>query len=151
MKTALNLPPIEAAIRLSETGREEIFDPLRRRFVALTPEEWVRQHMIGFLTGQLGYPASLISVETALKYNRLRKRTDIVIHGTGGQPGMIVECKAPEVPLTRAVLEQAAMYNMPLQVKYLVLTNGLQHHILFIDREAKKFAFLERFPGHGEL
>jgi hypothetical protein len=151
MKTELNLPPFEAKIRKGAGEKEEIFDPLRKRYVALTPEEWVRQHMIRYLLDRLAYPESLISVEAPLKYNRLKKRTDLVVYRKDGKPGLLIECKAPSVALTQAVLEQAAMYNMPLQVRFLALTNGNQHHILFINREERKFEFIERFPRYDEL
>lgn len=151
MKTALNLPPIDARIRSEAGEKEEIFDPLRKKFVALTPEEWVRQHMIHFLLSHLDYPASLVSVEAPLNYGRRKKRTDLVVHGRNGKPAIIIECKAPNIPLTRAVLEQAAMYNMPMQVGYLVLTNGIDLHILFINREERRIETRYRFPGHDEL
>jgi hypothetical protein len=151
MKTALNLPPIDARIRGGAGEKEEIYDPLRKKFVALTPEEWVRQHMIHFLLGHLGYPASLVSVEAPLNYLRRKKRTDLVVHGRNGKPAIIIECKAPHIPLTRQVLEQAAMYNMPMQAGYLVLTNGIDLHILFINREERKIETRDRFPGHDEL
>jgi hypothetical protein len=151
MKTALNLPPIEARIRRGVGEKEEIYDPLRKKFVALTPEEWVRQHVIHFLLSHLDYPASLVSVEATLRYGQRKKRTDLVVHGRNGKPALIVECKAPHIPITREVLEQAAMYNMPMQVSYLVLTNGIDLHILFINREEQKIETRDRFPGHGEL
>jgi type I site-specific restriction endonuclease len=151
MKTELNLPPFEAKVRKGAGEKEEIFDPLRKRYVALTPEEWVRQHMIRFLLDRLAYPESLIAVEAQLNYNRLKKRADLVVYRRDGKPGLIVECKAPHIALTRDVLEQAAMYNMPLQVRFLVLTNGKQHHILHINREDQKFEFLDHFPHYDEL
>ncbi len=147
----LNLPPFEARIREGSGGKEEIWDPLRKKYVALTPEEWVRQHMVQFLLTYLGYPASHMAVETALRYHEKRKRSDLLVHGSDGKPALIVECKAPRIALSQDVLEQAAMYNMPLQVKYLVLTNGIDLHILFINREEQKIEFRERFPRHDEL
>jgi predicted type IV restriction endonuclease len=151
MKTDLKLPPIDARIRPGEGGREEIFDPLRKRYVALTPEEWVRQHMIGFLLDHLGYPGSLTKVEAALKYNRLKKRADIVVHRKDGKPGLIVECKAPNVELTSDVLRQAAMYCMPLQVRFLVITNGLQTFVLQVDPRSGKAEFRDDMPRYDEL
>lgn len=151
LHTALNLPSINPRIRIDVAGKEQIFDPLRKRFVALTPEEWVRQHMIGYLLDHLQFPASLVAVEVPLKYNRLKKRADLVVYRKDGKPGLIVECKAPAVQLSREVLEQAAMYNMPFGVAYIILTNGLQHHILFINRAEGKVEFLEHFPQFDEL
>lgn len=151
MKPALNLPSFEPLIREKEGQKEEIFDPVRKRYVALTPEEWVRQHVIYFLTVHLEYPGSLIAVEARLRYNRMQKRTDIVVYSRSGQPSLIVECKAPGVAIGEAVLQQAAMYNMPLQVQFVVLTNGLDHHILFLDRANMKIVFRDRFPDYDEL
>jgi hypothetical protein len=151
MRTALNLPPIDAKIRTGESGKEEIFDPLRKRFVALTPEEWVRQHMIGYLLGPLSYPASLTMAEASLVYNRKKKRADIVVYRKDGKPGLIVECKAPHVALTREVLGQAAMYCRPLQVRFLAITNGLVQYVLFIDRETGNFGFRDQIPAFEEL
>jgi hypothetical protein len=151
MKTELNLPPFEARIRSGTGSKEEIYDPLRKRYVALTPEEWVRQHLIRLFLDRLAYPESLIAVEAPLRYNRLKKRSDLVVYRKDGNPGLIAECKAPHIALTRGVLEQAAMYNMPLQVRFLVLTNGIQHHILCINREEEKFEFREQFPQYDEL
>ena len=151
MKPALNLPSFEPLIREKEGQKEEIFDPLRKRYVALTPEEWVRQHVIRYLTAGLGYPASLIAVEARLRYNRLQKRTDIVVYSRSGRPSLIVECKAPGVAVDEAVLQQAAMYNMPLQVRFVVLTNGMDHYILFLNRENMSIEFRDRFPDYEEL
>jgi hypothetical protein len=151
MRTELNLPPFDARIRRDPGGKEEIFDPLRKKFVALTPEEWVRQHMVHFMLRHLGYPASLMAAESAVRYHSRKKRSDVLVHGKDGKPAMIVECKASHVPLTRDVLEQAAMYNMPMQVKYLVLTNGIDLQILFINRDEQKIEIRERFPRHDEL
>jgi len=151
IKTELTLPPFDARIRQEAGGKEEIFDPLRKKFVALTPEEWVRQHMIHYLVFHLRYPATLISVEAPLKYNRRNKRTDLVVHRRDGKPALIVECKAPQIRLTREVLQQAVMYNMPLQVHFLILTNGIDHQVVDINREENKLNMLDHFPQHDEL
>src|SRR3954470_1683875 len=98
----LKLPPFESRIRQSAgEGSSEIFDIIRKRFVALTPEEWVRQHFIHYLSQQLNYPISLLSVEKKLTYNGLTKRTDIVAYANDGQPKLIVECKAPSIKITQ--------------------------------------------------
>ena len=151
MKTPLNLPAIDARIRESVNGKEEIFDPLRKKYVALTPEEWVRQHMVRFLILQLGCPASLITVEAPLKYHSRKKRTDIVVHGRDGKPALIVECKSPKVALDQQVLQQAAMYNMPLQVRYVILTNGMQHLVLYLDQAEQKITYRDSFPVFSDL
>ncbi|MCX6245270.1 MAG: type I restriction enzyme HsdR N-terminal domain-containing protein [Bacteroidetes bacterium] len=146
----LNLP--DAALRIRRKGEKtEVFDTIRKKFIALTPEEWVRQHFIHYLTGHRNVPHSLISVEASLKYNRLKKRSDIVVYGTDGTPRLIVECKAPEVPLTQAVFDQAAMYNMTLKVPYLAITNGMEHYICKIDHEKGKYFFLKECPDFSEM
>lgn len=105
-------------------GRREVFDPVRRRYVALTPEEWVRQHTILLLHHRYGYPLQLMQVEGAITLNGLTKRCDIVVYGAGVRPLLIVECKREQVALTQKVLDQACRYNIVLQVPYLLLTNG---------------------------
>ena len=147
----LNLPEYPLRIRTKKDGKQEIHDPVRRRFVRLTPEEWVRQHFINFLVHHHGFPASLIHVEASLRYNRLSKRSDIVIYGKHGKPMMAVECKAPSVEITRNVFEQLAMYNFTLKVPYLVLTNGIQNYICRMEPEKQGYTFLEDFPAYNEL
>jgi type I site-specific restriction endonuclease len=146
----LNLPV--AALRIRRKGeRTEVFDKIRKKFIALTPEEWVRQHFIHYLTLHRNVPDSLIAVEASLKYNRLRKRSDIVVYGNDGTPRLIVECKAPDVELTQAVFDQVAMYNMTLKVPYLAVTNGMEHYACFIDHETKKYYFLKELPDYNDL
>jgi hypothetical protein len=107
-----------------EDNKEVIFDEVRRRWVVLTPEEWVRQNFLQYLVRVRKYPASLIAVEKEIKLGELKKRFDIVVHDRNTKPWMIVECKEMSVPLNRSVLDQALRYNMTLQVPYLVITNG---------------------------
>jgi hypothetical protein len=146
----LNLPP--AALRTRDSGgRTEIFDIIRRKFIALTPEEWVRQHFIHYLVGERGVPASLIAVEASLRYNRLPKRCDILVHDRQGRPAMIVECKAPEVKITQEVFDQVAIYNMTLDVPFLVVTNGLEHFACRIDRANSTYSFLKEIPSWEEI
>jgi hypothetical protein len=142
----LNLPSFEFRIR-EEGQRKQIFDSLRKRFVVLTPEEWVRQHFIRFLTEVKKYPASLMSVERGVKIISGTKRTDIVIHNRNGKPWMIVECKASDVPVTEDALLQAARYNLALQASYLVLTNGLEHYCCSLQNS--KIEFLDDLPEFG--
>ncbi len=139
----LNLPSFEFRIR-EEGQRKQIFDSLRKRFVALTPEEWVRQHFIRFLTEAKRYPASLINVERGVKIISGTKRTDIVVHNRQGKPWMIVECKAPDMPVTEDALLQAARYNMALQATFLVLTNGMEHYCCTLQN--KQIEFLDDLP-----
>jgi predicted type IV restriction endonuclease len=147
----LNLPEISARIRAGESGRQEIFDEVRRKYVKLTPEEWVRQHFLLYMISQLGYPASLIVVEAALKYNNLLKRFDILAYRKDGTPCLVVECKAPSVEITQSVFDQVAMYNMTLQVDYLAVTNGLVHYTSKIDHVARTYSFLKEIPSFSLL
>ena len=140
----LNLPHYPFRFRTSGQSKE-IFDTLRRKYVALTPEEWVRQHFIMFLTEELKYPAGFISIEKGLVVNTRKKRADIVIHDANGKPWMIVECKAPSVKLTENAFYQAAAYHLKLQVKYLVVTNGLTHFCCKFEQDS--FVFNDGFPG----
>jgi hypothetical protein len=146
----LNLPGADLRIR-TKGEKQEIFDDVRKKFVALTPEEWVRQHFIHYLAGQRNVPRSLIGVEVSLRYHRLAKRCDIVVYGTHGEPRLIVECKAPEVMVTQAVFDQVAMYNMSLKVPFLAVTNGLVHFACYIDHQSGKISFLKEIPEYAEL
>ena len=146
----LNLPETEFRIRDSG-GKKEIFDGIRKKFIALTPEEWVRQHFIAFLVSGKNVPASLIGVEVSLKLNRLQKRGDIVVYSKSGKPCLIVECKAPGIRITQDVFEQVARYNMKLNVNYLVVTNGMEHYACYIDHEKSEFRFLKEIPDFREL
>lgn len=147
----LNLPEYPVKTRSKADGKTEILDPVRKKFVRLTPEEWVRQHFLNFMIHSHHYPASLIHVEASLTYNRLSKRSDIVVYSNQGKPLMAVECKAPTVEITQKVFEQLAMYNFTLRVSYLVLTNGLQHFICRMEPGNGNFTFLEEFPDYGDL
>ena len=114
-------------------GRREVLDPVRKRWVALTPEEGVRQWVIGLLHDRYGYPLELMQVEGAITVNGMTRRCDIVVYGTDGKPHIIVECKRPDVPINQKVCDQACRYNTVLQVPYLILTNGKQMIIIEID------------------
>jgi hypothetical protein len=146
----LNLPVYSFRIRkLNE--KEQIFDEIRKRFVALTPEEWVRQNFIKYLRTEKQYPASLISIERGLKLYKRRKRTDAVIFNNYGKPLLIVECKAPEVMIDQEVFDQIVRYNMALNVKYLVLTNGIFHYSCIIDYDLHTYNFLKEIPTYQDL
>jgi len=146
----LNLPEYHFRTR-SAGDRTEIFDNLRKKYVALTPEEWVRQNFIQFLIDEKKVPEGLICVEMMLKYNRLVRRCDIAIYNTSGLPAMIVECKAPNIEISQDVFDQIARYNMTLKVKYLVVTNGLRHFCCKIDFENKNYEFLNYIPTYQEF
>ena len=128
-----------------------IFDRIRKKHVVLTPEETVRQHIIDYLVTEKGYPPSLISVETPLKYGRLDKRSDLLVNDRNGRPLMLVECKAPEVAITQKVFEQIAVYNHSIQAPYLMITNGLQHYCIKAATECSPVSFLKETPEYEEL
>ena len=121
----LNLPQFELRQRQTDDYKE-IWDPVRRKFVALTPEEWVRQHIISLIIEHLGYPRTVLRIERAVKKHYLDRRTDIIVYHQQ-LPFIIVECKAPSIPIDKKVLEQAAHYNNTLKAPYLMVTNGLIH------------------------
>lgn len=146
----LNLPQYEFRYRDSK-GQNEIFDAIRRKFVVLTPEEWVRQNFIQYLISQKNVPQMMMGIEKALSLNNLTKRADIIIFGNLGQPAMIVECKAPEVKIDQKVFEQISRYNLALKVKYLIVTNGLEHYCAKIDFGSSSFTFLEEIPDYKSI
>jgi hypothetical protein len=129
---ALNLPPF--AYKLTKSGQNSlIWDGLRRKYVVLTPEEWVRQHVVHYLTDHLGYPRGLLALERGHAYNQRQKRTDLCAFGPDGRPLLLVECKASTIPITAAVAHQAATYNQTIGAPLLLLTNGLQHYCWRVD------------------
>lgn len=148
--TKLNLPEYQHNTRISK-GKTEIFDPIRKKFVALTPEEWVRQNFLRYLSEEKGYPLSLIAVEKGLKVNNMARRTDIVLYNASGKARMIVECKAPEVKIKQETFEQAARYNISLNVEYLTITNGLNHYCCRIDKDDNSIGFLKEIPDYKSI
>ena len=121
---------------------------IRKKFVKLTPEEWVRQHVVHFLLEQKHYPASLMNVEVGMEIQTMRRRADIVCYESDGGVRLITECKAPEVKITQTVFEQIAQYNMCLKAKYLLVTNGLEHFVCEINAEQKTYTFLQDIPPY---
>lgn len=146
----LNFPRFEFKLR-NLNNRQEIFDPIRHKYVTLTPEEWVRQHLISYLTDIKGYPVSVIGVEKQLLLNKLPKRFDLVIFKRNGSPLVLVECKAPGVEITEKTFDQAARYNMLLQAEYFLITNGLEHYTCRIDYVNKQYVFIEDIPHFDKL
>lgn len=141
------MTPQKANIDIRESkGRLEVFDIVRGRYVALTPEEWVRQNVIHNLHHSLGYPLELIQVEGAITLNGMTRRCDIVVYDAHVRPLIIVECKQENVPLTQKVLDQASRYNLVLHVPYLLLTNGPQSIICNVDFDQKKLQILKTLP-----
>lgn len=136
----------EPQLRELTDGRREVLDPVRRRWVALTPEEWVRQLTIVMLHGRYGYPLELMQVEGAITVNGQTRRCDIVVYGTDGRPYIIVECKRPDVPINQKVCDQACRYNTVLQVPLLMLTNGKQQIVIEIDYQSHSLHQLAELP-----
>lgn len=141
----LNLPPFDVKVK-KEGGKHFIFDGIRKKFVALTPEEWVRQHVVHYLITEFQYPKTLFKIESGLKYNQMHKRSDIVVHGRDGRPWMLIECKSPDIRLTQKAFNQVAVYNMSIGAKYLAVTNGMAHFVCLGASLAERAQFLEQFP-----
>jgi len=146
----LNLSEYDHRIEVRD-GKSRIFDPVRKKFVALTPEEWVRQNFVQFLIKEKEVPVSLMAVEMGLTLHRLKKRSDIVVFSPVGQALLIVECKSPDVKISQDTFDQIARYNMSLKVGYLVVTNGLDHYCCHIDHSQKKYIFLNQVPDFKDL
>ena len=146
----INLPSYEIKLRQRD-GKQEIFDFLRRRYVSLTPEEWVRQHFVHFLVEHKGYPKGLLANELELRVGEKRLRCDTVLYDKQLQPQMIIEYKAPEVSITQRVFNQITVYNMLLHVDYLVVSNGLQHYCCHMDYEHDSYEFLTDIPDYAAM
>ena len=146
----LNFPSYTFRFKNSE-NKVSIFDEIRKKFIILTPEEWVRQHVVQFLIMEKKYPKSLINVEKVLKVNGLRKRYDIVVYNPDGTIYILVECKAPEVKISQATFDQIARYNMTMKAQYLTVTNGLSHYFCQMDFENEKYEFLRELPNYNSV
>lgn len=138
----LNLPFYPFKLKSNEK-QTFIFDEIRKKYVVLTPEEWVRQHFVKFLVEEKKYPISLIAIEKQLTINNLKKRSDILIFSSNGLPNIIVECKAPNIRITQKTFDQIARYNLKLNANYLIVTNGLEHYFCKLDYQNKRYIFLE--------
>ena len=147
---ALNLPDHGVKTKHAPEGAR-IFDPVRRLWVALTPEEWVRQHVLNYLVQDVGCPLSLVAVERKLLVNKLTKRADLLVHDQSGKPVLLVECKAPGVKVDRSTFEQAARYNTVFKVPFLLVTNGLVHFCCRIDHADGGIEFLPTVPPYDQL
>ena len=147
----LNLPPFEANIKKMD-GMVKIQDVLRRKFVALTPEEWVRQHFVHFLIEQKGYSPTLMANEVAVTLNGMSRRCDTVVYRQEGlKPLMIIEYKRPDVDITQKVFNQICRYNMVLEVEYLVVSNGQNHYCCKVDLQNGTYTFLQDIPPYSDL
>jgi predicted type IV restriction endonuclease len=147
---SLNLPAFDTKINVRD-GKSEIFDAIRRRYVALTPEEWVRQHFVHFLIAHKGYPQGLLANEVTIKLNNTTKRCDTVLYSRDLSARMIIEYKAPHIEITQAVFDQITRYNMVLKVDYLIVSNGMQHYCCKIDYERNSYSFLHDIPDYKAL
>ena len=145
---ALHFPKFSFRFKNSE-NKISIFDEIRKKFVILQPEEWVRQHCVQFLMIEKNYPKSLINVEKELIVNDLKKRYDIVVFNPDGSMHLIVECKAPEIKINQDTFDQIARYNRALNAKYLMVTNGLNHYYCQIDFENERYDFLKDIPDYN--
>ena len=146
----LNLP--EYAFRIkTEDGKTMIFDAIRRKFVALSPEEWVRQNFIEYLKTEKNYPASLMAVEKQITINQLQRRFDLLVYSRTHQPCLIAEFKAPDVKITQDVFDQVVRYNMALKVAGIIVSNGLQHFACKMDYANNTYSYLREIPGYGDL
>ena len=147
----LNLPPFQANVK-KQDGSIKIFDVLRRKFVTLTPEEWVRQHFVHYLIEHKGYSQTLMANEVALTLNGMTRRCDTVLYAQKGlRPRMIIEYKRPDVEITQRTFDQICRYNMVLQVQYLIVSNGLRHYCCRLDYEKNGYVFLEDIPAYDAL
>lgn len=144
---ALNLPSYDFKLKSNE-NKTLIFDNFRKKYVVLTPEEWVRQHFAQFLVDEKGYPTPLIALEKQLSINGLKKRTDIVVYNTTGLPEIIVECKAPNIRIGQDTFDQIARYNLKLNAEYLIVTNGLEHYFCKMDVKSESYHFLKDIPHY---
>lgn len=144
----LNFPSYTFRFKNSE-NKTAIFDEIRKKFIILTPEEWVRQHVVRFLVEEKQYPKSLINVEKVLLVNGLRKRYDIVVFNPDGSIQILVECKAPEVKITQITFDQIARYNMTMKSNFMMVSNGLNHYFCQMDYENEKYQFHPELPVYN--
>lgn len=145
----LNLPEFDYKLKKAE-DKVCIFDVIRKKYLVLTPEEWVRQHFVNYLLSDNMIPRSLIRIEGGLVYNALHKRSDIVVYDRNGAPWLIVECKSPTVKIAPATLAQVALYNSTLRAPYVGVTNGLVHIYAHVEWEERRTTQLEDIPGYPE-
>ena len=145
----LNLPKTELKVT-TKAGKPHVFDFLRRKYVTLTPEEWVRQQFVHFLVDSKGYPAECIGNEVSIRLGSMRKRCDTVVYGREAEPLMIVEYKSPGVEITQQVFDQISRYNIRLRVKWLIVSNGLQHYCCHIDYANGTYRFVEDIPSYTD-
>lgn len=144
----LNFPRYSFRVKNRE-NKLFLFDVVRKKFVRLTPEEWVRQHVVWYLHHELNYPFSLINVEKEITLHQVKKRYDVVVFKRDGSIHLIVECKAPEINITQHTFDQIARYNLKLQASYLMVTNGHAHYYCTMDYTEEKYRFLQEIPVYS--
>ncbi|MCM1451823.1 MAG: type I restriction enzyme HsdR N-terminal domain-containing protein [Clostridium sp.] len=149
--TQLNLPRFDIRLAIDRKGRTVVYDPLRAKWIVLTPEEWVRQHFVHFLISNRSYPQALTANEVGLRQNGCVRRCDTVVYGRQAQPVAIIEYKAPEVQITPSVFDQAVRYNMEMRVGCIMVSNGLAHYCCRVDSLASSYHFLRDIPSYPEL
>ncbi len=147
---SLNLPRFDVKVT-EKDGKRLIFDPLRRKYIILTPEEWVRQHFTNYLINEKNYPKELVANEQTISLNGTTKRCDTIVYNRFLEPLMVLEYKSPAITVKRAVFDQITRYNVSLRVRYLIVSNGLQHFCCKIDYLTQSYTFLESIPDYGEL
>lgn len=147
---SLNLPKYEAKFE-KRGGKTQIWDVLRRRYVSLTPEEWVRQHFIHYLTIHKGYPAPLLANEVTLLLHGMKRRCDTILYDRTPAPRMILEYKAPHIAISQKVFDQISRYNLVLRVDYLIVSNGIEHYCCKMDYVNQSYSFLEQIPDYQAL
>jgi len=145
----LNLPFYNITLK-EENGKRLIYDDIRKKYLSLTPEEWVRQNFIKYLISEKNVPASLIVIEKGLKLNELSKRTDVLIY-KDASPVLLVECKAPKVKITQDTFDQISRYNLIFKVSYLIVTNGMSHYCCKVDFDKNSYTFLEEIPDFNTI
>lgn len=148
MESSLIYPTFNVRIK-HENNKAYVFDEIRKKWILLSPEEWVRQHLINHLVSQKNVPGSLISVEKEINLNSTRKRYDAVVYNKTMKPILLIECKAPDVPIIETTLEQTLRYNLILGVNYLLITNGLKEYVIVIENGKGKL--LSTLPDYSEL
>lgn len=146
----LNFPTCDFRFKNSE-NKTAVFDQIRKKFVILTPEEWVRQHVVRFLLIQKKYPKSLINVEKLLKINGRVKRYDVVVFNSDGSILILVECKAPEIRISQNTFDQIARYNMTMNAEFLMVTNGIDHYFCHMDYVNERYEFLTGLPDYHPM
>lgn len=147
----LNLPSMQIKVQKGTDGVERVWDGLRQRFVALTPEEWVRQHFVNWLINGKGYARSMMANEIGIQVNGMQRRCDTVVFGRDKNPMVIVEYKAPDVKITQDVFDQIVRYNMTLHASYLIVSNGLNHYCCKIDYTHNTYHFIPAIPDYSTL